>query len=74
MFFLLSIKKYITALYIILPFEKDFFSKHGINAIYNGHPLLEHVNNFKKTAKIIKDINGQDKRISNIAKKLYKLK
>ena len=29
---------------------------------------------FKKTAKIIKDINGQDKRISNIAKKLYKLK
>ena len=29
---------------------------------------------FKKTAKIIKDINGQDKRISNIAKKIYKLK
>ena len=50
-----AIKKYITALYIILPFEKDFFSKHGINAIYNGHPLLEHVNNFKKTAKISKD-------------------
>ena len=49
-----AIKKYITALYIILPFEKDF-SKHGINAIYNGHPLLEHVNNFKKTAKISKD-------------------
>ena len=50
-----AIKKYITALYIILPFEKDFFAKHGINAIYNGHPLLEHVNNFKKTAKISKD-------------------
>ena len=29
---------------------------------------------FDKTAKIIKDINGQDKRISNLAKKLYKLK
>lgn len=50
-----AIKKYITALYVILPFEKDFFSKHGINAKYNGHPLLEHVNNFKKTAKISKE-------------------
>lgn len=49
-----AIKKYITALYVILPFEKDFFSKHGINTKYNGHPLLEHVNNFKKTAKISK--------------------
>ena len=29
---------------------------------------------FDKTIKIIKDINGQDKRISNLAKKLYKLK
>ena len=49
-----DIKKYVTALYCILPFEKDFFAKHRIIAEYNGHPLLEHINNFKKTTKISK--------------------
>jgi len=29
---------------------------------------------FDRTAKIIKDINGADKRISDLARKIYKLK
>ena len=42
------IKKYVDSLYVILPFEKDFFKKHGIETTYHGHPLLEHIINFKK--------------------------
>jgi len=42
-----AIKKYVDELYVILPFEKAFFKKHGIQAKYFGHPLLEHVLNFQ---------------------------
>ena len=42
------INKYVDSLYVILPFEKEFFKKHGIETTYHGHPLLEHIINFKK--------------------------
>jgi lipid-A-disaccharide synthase len=42
------IKKYVDSLYVILPFEKEFFIRHGIETTYHGHPLLEHIINFKK--------------------------
>ena len=48
------IKKYVDSLYVILPFEKDFFMKHGIETTYHGHPLLEHIINFKKNKSITK--------------------
>jgi lipid-A-disaccharide synthase len=48
------IKKYVDSLYVILPFEKDFFMKHGIETTYHGHPLLEHIINFKKNKSIPK--------------------
>jgi lipid-A-disaccharide synthase len=42
-----AIKKYVDKLYVILPFEKEFLKKHGIESNYMGHPLLEHILNFK---------------------------
>ena len=48
------IKKYVDSLYVILPFEKEFFKKHGIETTYHGHPLLEHIINFKKDKSIPK--------------------
>jgi len=50
-----AINKYVTQLHVILPFEKEFFNKHGISTKYFGHPLLEHVNNFKKNKGISKE-------------------
>ncbi|NPA40437.1 MAG: lipid-A-disaccharide synthase [Thermodesulfobacteria bacterium] len=35
------IKKYIDRLYVILPFEKEFFASHGIDTVFLGHPLLD---------------------------------
>ncbi len=35
------IKKYIDQALSIIPFEKDWFSKHGINIDFVGHPFIE---------------------------------
>jgi len=37
------IKKYIDKLLIILPFEKEFYQKHGIEAQYVGNPVVDAV-------------------------------
>ena len=41
-----NIKKYIDKLFVILPFEKDFFATYGIDTIYVGNPILEKINDF----------------------------
>ncbi|MFA5641336.1 MAG: lipid-A-disaccharide synthase [Bacteroidales bacterium] len=38
-----NLKKDIDKLFIIFPFEIDYFKKHGIEAIYNGNPLLDSI-------------------------------
>lgn len=35
------IKKWVNRLYVILPFEKEFYKKHQVEAIFMGHPLLD---------------------------------
>ncbi|MDP4224117.1 MAG: lipid-A-disaccharide synthase [Bacteroidota bacterium] len=35
------IRKYVDRIYIIFPFEVDFYKKHGIEAEYLGNPLLD---------------------------------
>ena len=35
------LKKYVDRLYVVLPFEKEFFSSYEINTVYLGHPLLD---------------------------------
>ncbi len=36
-----TIKKYISKLIVIFPFEKEFYKRHGIDADFVGHPLLD---------------------------------
>ncbi|MCK5074759.1 MAG: lipid-A-disaccharide synthase, partial [Calditrichia bacterium] len=44
-----KIKKNIDLPLIILPFEKEFYAKHGVDVKYVGHPSLETIkNNFSK--------------------------
>jgi lipid-A-disaccharide synthase len=38
-----KIKKYIDRMFIIFPFEVDFYKKHGINVEYNGNPLVDEI-------------------------------
>ncbi|MEA5006153.1 MAG: lipid-A-disaccharide synthase [Rikenellaceae bacterium] len=40
-----SLKKYVDRLFIIFPFEVDFYKKKGMKAFYFGNPLLESIAN-----------------------------
>lgn len=41
------IKKYVDEILVILPFEKDFYNKHNVNAHFVGHPLLDAISDLK---------------------------
>lgn len=42
-----NIKKYVDKMIVILPFEKDFYSRWDYKVEYAGHPLVEVVDEFK---------------------------
>lgn len=43
-----TIGKVIDKLFVILPFEKEFYKQHNIEVEYNGNPLLDEVSDFKQ--------------------------
>ena len=45
-----KIKSCVDEMFVILPFEKDFYKKHEFQVEYLGHPLLDEVENFKTRA------------------------
>ncbi|NSW93735.1 MAG: lipid-A-disaccharide synthase [Bacteroidales bacterium] len=49
-----KIKKYIDRMYIIFPFEVEFYRKHGIEAHYFGNPLVDEIE--KQTSMISESI------------------
>ncbi|MDO5615057.1 MAG: lipid-A-disaccharide synthase [Cruoricaptor ignavus] len=48
-----TIKKYVDKMLVILPFEKDFYKKHQVEADFVGHPLLDAISD-------LEDINIDD--------------
>jgi len=46
-----KIKRDIDKMYVILPFEKDFFAKHGMEVAFVGHPLLDAIENTSVTSR-----------------------
>jgi len=44
-----QIRKVVDKMLVILPFEKEFYKKYNVEATYVGHPLLEAIENFRKT-------------------------
>lgn len=45
-----KIKRFVDRMICILPFEVDFYKKHGITVDYVGHPLLDAIENKPLTA------------------------
>lgn len=41
------IKKYVDEMMVILPFEKDFYKKHGVDSHFVGHPLLDAISSLE---------------------------
>ena len=63
------IKKYIDEMIVLFEFEKEFYKKEGVNALYFGHPLLEMIKpQHIPTKKIISFLPGS--RINEIKKHL----
>jgi lipid-A-disaccharide synthase len=42
-----KIKKWVDKMFTILPFETDFFAKHGVPVVYSGNPILDAINERK---------------------------
>lgn len=42
-----KIKRWVDHMYVILPFEKEFYAKFDYDVEYLGHPLLDAIDNFK---------------------------
>ena len=45
-----QIRKYVDEMYVILPFEEDFYARHGMRAHYLGHPLLDELSRYTPDA------------------------
>ncbi len=60
-----TIKKYVDEMLVILPFEKDFYKKHQVEAHFVGHPLLDAISDLPEiSAENFKKENGlNDKEI-----------
>lgn len=41
-----KIKKYVDKMLVVFPFEVDFYKKHGVDAVFVGHPLTTKIKNF----------------------------
>lgn len=39
-----KIKKYVDRMFVILPFEKDFYARYNVDVDFVGHPLLDMIN------------------------------
>jgi lipid-A-disaccharide synthase len=48
-----GIKKNVDKMLVILPFEKDFYKKWGLDVEYVGHPLVKVVDDFKESNTVL---------------------
>jgi len=54
-----TIKKYVDEMMVILPFEEDFYKKHGVHSHFVGHPLLDAISTLEEvTTENFKTDNG----------------
>lgn len=49
------IKKYVDRMFVILPFEKDFYKKFQYDATYVGHPLFDEISHKQKDETFIRN-------------------
>jgi lipid-A-disaccharide synthase len=60
-----KVKKYIDRMFIIFPFEVDFYKRHGIDVEYNGNPLVDEIgkqiSSFPARTDIYKYLNIEEK-------------
>jgi lipid-A-disaccharide synthase len=60
-----KIKKFVDRMFIIFPFEVDFYKKHGVKVEYRGNPLVDEtesrIASFQSKSEICKSLGIEDK-------------
>lgn len=60
-----KVRKYVDRMYIIFPFEVDFYKKHNIESVYCGNPLLDEtekmISSFSDKAGVIRSLGLEEK-------------
>ncbi|HPE85869.1 MAG TPA: lipid-A-disaccharide synthase [Bacteroidales bacterium] len=41
-----KIKRMVDCMFVILPFEKEFYKEYGVNVFYGGHPVMDEIDAF----------------------------
>ena len=44
-----TVRNYVDRMYVILPFEKQWYEQRGVDVEYVGHPLLEAISAYRRT-------------------------
>jgi lipid-A-disaccharide synthase len=55
-----KIKNTVDKLYVILPFEKNFYDRYNVDVEFVGHPLLDEIEEYKKTAISLSDFKTKN--------------
>lgn len=50
-----KIKKYVDRMFVILPFEKDFYARFNVDVDFVGHPLLDSIENENRKSVVSDD-------------------
>ena len=58
-----TIKKYVDKMMVILPFEKEFYQREGVDVEFVGHPLLEVIDASFNKKEICKGLGIDDKQL-----------
>lgn len=58
-----QIKAYVDHMFVILPFEKEFYAKHGMEVDFVGHPLLDALSGINKDADFLRRFELSDQAI-----------
>jgi lipid-A-disaccharide synthase len=62
-----KVRKYVDRMYIIFPFEVDFYKKHSIDSVYCGNPLLDEterrLSSFPDKNEIKKSLGLEDRNV-----------
>lgn len=56
-----QIRKYVTEMFVILPFEQDFYAEHQMQVHYFGHPLLDEITSYHMQSDFINGNHLEDK-------------
>ena len=55
-----KIKNTVDQMYVILPFEKAFYAQYDVDVEFVGHPLLDEIEEYKKTAISLSDFKTKN--------------